>query len=141
MKISQFIGVAILCVLPCFAQQTQNDFVTGKLTATGTVCYTTPTSANHVALNTVSYGSAAITATGSGTVTFYVSGDGGRNFAKLAVEPSTGGMPVETAVVTANPSVWQVNVAAYTHVCVLRTAGTGTTTVSIHASPITAPGR
>lgn len=76
----------------------------------------------------------------TGTVSFYGSGDGGQNWAPLAVTPSNGGTPVTMVLGTgAVLQTFQANTSAYTHVCMLQTANTsGSVVVKIHLSPISA---
>lgn len=129
---------ALLLPSSAFAQTT---FVTGTLSATGTMCASNPaTSANHISISTISFGGAVFSVRGpySGTVGFYASGDGGLTWHALLVTPSDSTTAVST---TTAAGLWQANVSAYTHVCLLMlTRASGTATVRIHLSTIAARG-
>lgn len=119
------------------------DFVTFGLTAQAAACPTNPgnisTSTSAVTLATVNAGGATFTIGStafSGTVSFFGSGDGGTTWQALNVTPSNSTTAVTTATVT---GLWQANVAAYTHVCMVVTAfSSGTVTATIRKSTVSA---
>lgn len=116
----------------------QTDFLTANLTATASACNGVHNTSSQLATYTIGYGAAVFTIEGpfTGTVNFYASGDGGTSWGRLGVTPSEGGAPVNSATADGK---WQANVAGYTHICMLRTAGTtGTVYAKVHLSPIAA---
>jgi len=121
----------------------QQDFVVGPLTAQAAACPVSPgqvsQSTSALTLATVNYGGATFTigaSAFSGTVSFFGSGDGAVTWQPLNVFPSNSTTPVTTATAA---GVWQVNVAAYTNVCMVATTySSGTITATIRKATVSA---
>jgi hypothetical protein len=136
--------VLVLAFLFSFSgKSSAQDFIAGALTAQAAACPTNPgnqsASTSAIALSAVNKGGATFTIGStafSGTVGFYASGDGGTTWVALNVTPSNS----TTAVTTATAAgLWQANVAAYTHVCMVVTSyGSGTVTATIRGSTVSA---
>lgn len=138
MKLRQAFLLIALLLLGGGLCRGQTTFVTGNLTASAAVCTTAPSNTNHVTISTINFGGATFTASGgwAGTLSFYASGDGGISWQPLNVTPSNSTTPVTT---TTTVGLWQANVSAYTHVCILASTFTsGTMAVRIHCSSISA---
>jgi hypothetical protein len=121
----------------------QQDFVVGPLTTQAAACPVSPgqqsASTSALTLATMNAGGATFTIGASpfsGTVSFFGSADGALTWAPLNVFPSNSTTPVTTATAA---GVWQVNVAAYTNVCmVFTTATSGTVTATIRKATVSA---
>lgn len=139
MKLRQGFLLIVLVLLGGTLCRGQTSFVTGGLTAVGTACSTTPpTNTQRIVISNTNFGGATFTLSGTfvGTLGFFGSGDAGNSWQPLGVTPSSGGAPVTTATA---PGLWQANVSAYTHLCILTLAYTsGTATARIHVSSISA---
>lgn len=121
----------------------QQDFVAGPLTVAAAACPVSPgmesQSTSALTLGTMNAGGATFTigaSAFSGTVSFFGSADGAVTWQPLNVFPSNSTTPVTTATAA---GVWQVNVAAYTNVCmVFTTATSGTVTGTIRKATVSA---
>jgi hypothetical protein len=121
----------------------QQDFVVGPLTAQAAACPVSPgqqsQSTSALTLATMNAGGATFTigaSAFSGTVSFFGSGDGAVTWQPLNVFPSNSTTPVTTATAA---GVWQVNVAAYTNVCMVATTySSGTITATIRKATVSA---
>lgn len=121
----------------------QQDFVAGPLTVAAAACPVSPgmesSSTSALTLGTMNAGGATFTigaSAFSGTVSFFGSADGAVTWQPLNVFPSNSTTPVTTATAA---GVWQVNVAAYTNVCmVFTTATSGTVTATIRKATVSA---
>lgn len=112
-----------------------SDFATGNLTAAQLVSdLDTGVGIGHVTLGVVGFGSAAFTLAGTftGTVRFFATGNGGRNWFPMLVYSSDNTVPNDNATL---PGLFRANVGAYTHVAMLMaTFGSGSAEASIVGS-------